>query len=131
MNDKHAHLFSSTSEAGDSVSMVGLCRLILLVLLVAIIWTGVSIAKQTQDYLTAYRQLKSLQKEHTEMHIEEQRLLIEQQTFSATPQVARRAVSELGMFFPVGDHRRIIAPADPDNMNKQTQPKEVTKVATP
>ena len=31
--------------------------------------------------------------------IEEQRLMIEQQTFSATPQVAQRAASEPGMFF--------------------------------
>ena len=65
------------------------------------------------------------------MHIEEQRLLIEQQTFSATPQVARRAVSELGMFFPVGEHRRIIAPADPDNVNEQKQHQEASKAVHP
>lgn len=70
---------------------------------------GVGIAKQTQAHHEAYRQLQQLKEELTAMQVEKQRLLIEQQTFSATPQIARRAVSELGMFFPVGDSRRIIS----------------------
>lgn len=109
MIDKHAHLISSDTHADDSVSMVGLYRLILMVLFVAIMWTGVGIAKQTQAHHEAYRQLQQLKEELTAMQVEKQRLLIEQQTFSATPQIARRAVSELGMFFPVGDSRRIIS----------------------
>ena len=92
MNSKLAHFTQSTANTDDVVSMVGLYRLILGVLLVAIMWTGVSIATQTQEHHAAYRQLQQLKSELTAMQVEEQRLLIEQQTFSATPQVARRAV---------------------------------------
>ena len=115
MNSKLAHFTQSTANTDDVVSMVGLYRLILGVLLVAIMWTGVSIATQTQEHHAAYRQLQQLKSELTAMQVEEQRLLIEQQTFSATPQVARRAVSELGMFFPTGNHRRVIAPSNPNS----------------
>lgn len=110
MNDKHAHLIPQKTQSNSSVGMIGLCRLILGLLVAAIIWTGVSISVQTQAHHEAYRNLQKLKKELTAMQVEEQRLLIEQQTFSATPQVARRAVSELGMFFPAGDSRRVIAP---------------------
>ncbi|MDO4440912.1 MAG: cell division protein FtsL [Moraxella sp.] len=115
MNSKLAHFTQSTANTDDVVSMVGLYRLILGVLLVAIMWTGVSIATQTQEHHATYRQLQQLKSELTAMQVEEQRLLIEQQTFSATPQVARRAVSELGMFFPTGNHRRVIAPSNPNS----------------
>lgn len=121
MNDKHAHLISPKTDTDQPISMVGLYRVILAVLFVAIMWTGVGIAKQTQTHHEAYRQLQQLKNELTAMQVEEQRLLIEQQTFSATPQVARRAVSELGMFFPAGDNRRIIAPSANTNSSQSQQ----------
>ena len=37
-------------------------------------------------------------------------MLIEQQTFSATPQIASRAVAELGMFSPTLKDKLIIQP---------------------
>ncbi|MFL1732640.1 cell division protein FtsL [Moraxella oculi] len=118
MNDKLAHLISSdtlTSRFG----MVA-CRVILFVLFIAIMHTGVKVVEQTQEHHEAYHQLQQLKKELVAMRIEEQQLLIEQQTFSATPQVARRAVSELGMFFPTGENRRIITPGiSTTSKNKQ------------
>lgn len=110
MNDKHSHLILPQNLSDNEIGMIGFCRLILGLLVIAIIWTGVSISIQTQAHHEAYRNLQQLKKELTNMQVEEQRLLIEQQTFSATPQVARRAVSELGMFFPEGDSRQVIAP---------------------
>lgn len=121
MNDKHAHLFSSKPQSNSMAGKIGVCRLILVVLIIAIIWTGVSISVQTQARHEAYRNLQTLKKELTQMQVEEQRLLIEQQTFSATPQVARRAVSELGMFFPTGDNRRVITPTTDTQPNKVIQ----------
>jgi cell division protein FtsL len=40
-------------------------------------------------------------------------LLIEQQTFSATPQIASRAVAELGMYSPTLKDKLIIQPGAP------------------
>lgn len=85
-------------------------RLIFGVLMVAIFWTGVSIVKQTQERHQLHFYLRELNLQMDELRTEQQRLLIEQQTFSATPQVAQRSVSELGMFFPTGDSRKVIAP---------------------
>ncbi|OOR89595.1 hypothetical protein B0181_06385 [Moraxella caviae] len=107
---RHATLIDDDTTTAKPSGMIGVLRLIVLLLLAAILWTGVSIAKQAQEHHAAYRELQKLGRELTALQVEEQRLLIEQQTFSSTPQVARRAVSELGMFFPVGSHRQVIAP---------------------
>lgn len=123
MNDQVAQPIFLRSQTG-SLSIMGL-RLLLVILVVAVMFTGVKIAVQTQMHHESYRKLQQLKKELTVMQVEQQRLLIEQQTFSATPQVARRAVSELGMFFPVGDSRRVIAPS----ATTETDESDTTKVA--
>ena len=51
-----------------------------------------------------------MKKQERKLQIEHQRLLIEQQTFSATPQIASRAVAELGMFSPMLEDKLIIQP---------------------
>lgn len=86
--------------ATEQVSPVGLYRLVIIMLLLAILMTGMMIATQTQDRHHAYQELIRLKQELTAMQIEESRLLIEQQTFSATPQVAKRAAGELSMYYP-------------------------------
>lgn len=90
---------------------MGVYRLILGCLFVAILATGVLISIQTQKRHANYRTLQLLKKELAVLKVEEQRLLIEQQTFSATPQVAKRAVDELGMFLPTKKHRVVVSPA--------------------
>ena len=50
--------------------------------------------------------------------VRHQRLLIEQQTFSATPQIASRAVAELGMYSPTLKDKLIIQPAAPKVSNR-------------
>lgn len=99
-----------SDKATHSVSLVGVYRLLVMMLLVAILATSVAVARQTQERHETYRTLQQLKRDLAVMKIEEERLLIEQQTFSATPQVARRAVGELGMFFPSSHHKKIITP---------------------
>lgn len=86
-------------------------RVILAILVLLIFWTAVSIVEQTNERHQVHIQIRKLDLELGDLRTEEQRLMIEQQTFSATPQVASRAVSELGMFFPTGENRRVIAPS--------------------
>ena len=101
-------------------SMTWVLRLGLAVLVVMIFATALGIVTQTQEWHEAYIELQKRSRELNELKIEEQRLMIEQQTFSATPQVAQRAVSELGMFFPTNENRRVITPsAKPDSEPSQ------------
>jgi cell division protein FtsL len=51
-----------------------------------------------------------MKKQERKLQVEHQRLLIEQQTFSATPQIASRAVAELGMYSPTLKDKLIIQP---------------------
>lgn len=82
----------------------------MLALATAILLTASLTIIQTQKRHQAYNRLIELQKAQRQMQVEEQRLLIEQQTFSATPKVAQRAVNELGMFYPDERHRMVVAP---------------------
>ncbi len=54
--------------------------------------------------------MQDMKKQERKLQVEHQRLLIEQQTFSATPQIASRAVAELGMFSPTLKDKLIIQP---------------------
>lgn len=101
---------------------LGVYWLLLLVLSVLILITGASIALQSQERHRAYRELQALKKHHATLKSEEQRLLIEQQTFSATSQVVRLSVDKLGMFFPAKQHRQIITPSQTPTTQGETQP---------
>lgn len=54
--------------------------------------------------------LQKMKVEHRNLQIENQRLIIEQQTFSATPQIASRAVTQLGMYSPSTQDKLILQP---------------------
>lgn len=105
----------NTSHLGEGTLLVrhnvtkGL-RWTLVILVGLILWSGIAIVEQTQHRHQVYKQIRTLDLQLNELKTEEQRLMIEQQTFSATPQVASRAVSELGMFFPTGANRRVLSP---------------------
>lgn len=83
---------------------------VLLLLAAAIIWSGIRTAEGVQQYHQDYKALQDMKKQERKLQIEHQRLLIEQQTFSATPQIASRAVAELGMFSPTLEDKLIIQP---------------------
>ncbi|MDO5652400.1 MAG: cell division protein FtsL [Moraxella sp.] len=78
--------------------------------LMLILATGVATAKQAYERHERYFALSAAKNTMRTLKTEEQRLLIEQQTFSATPHIAQRSVSELGMFFPTDNEKLIITP---------------------
>lgn len=77
-------------------------------LVLVILITAVKTAHQTQERHEVYRKLTQARQQYQSLQTEETRLIIEQQTFSATPIVAQRAVVELGMFYPTQKNRIII-----------------------
>ncbi|WP_201576895.1 MULTISPECIES: cell division protein FtsL [Psychrobacter] len=91
-------------------SVVNIYVVVLLLLAGAIVWSGIQTAKDVQQYHQDYRTLQDMKKQERKLQVEHQRLLIEQQTFSATPQIASRAVSELGMYSPTLKDKLIIQP---------------------
>lgn len=112
----NSHLTVKTTDR----SILWVLRSVLAILVVMIFATALGIVTQTQTRHETYIELQKLSRDLNLLKIEEQRLMIEQQTFSATPQVASRAVSELGMFFPTDDSRRVIMPnAKPSTASSQ------------
>ncbi len=91
-------------------NVVSIYVVILLLLAAAIIWSGIKTAEGVQQYHQDYKTLQDMKKQERKLQIEHQRLLIEQQTFSATPQIASRAAAELGMFSPGLEDKLIIQP---------------------
>ena len=102
-------LGSSIAEVLDSEYRgVSLYAVAMLVLVIAMLWTGVSVVEQIQNYHQQYGELQTLKKQFRQLQMEHQRMLIEQQTFSGTPQVTNRAATELNMFYPDFSDRMII-----------------------
>lgn len=91
-------------------SIVRIYVAVLLLLAAAIVWSGIKTAESIQQYHQDYKALQDMKKQERMLQIEHQRLLIEQQTFSATPQIASRAVAELGMYTPTFKDKLIIQP---------------------
>ncbi|MBE0407640.1 cell division protein FtsL [Psychrobacter sp. AOP22-C1-22] len=91
-------------------NVVSIYVVILLLLAAAILWSGIKTAEGVQQYHQDYKTLQDMKKQERKLQVEHQRLLIEQQTFSATPQIASRAVAELGMFSPTLKDKLIIQP---------------------
>lgn len=89
---------------------ISLFMLVMLLLAAAIIFTGVKSALQVQQYHQDYKNLQLLKKQYLQLQIEHNRLMIEQQTFSATPQIAARAVAELNMYSPTVKDKIIVQP---------------------
>lgn len=83
---------------------------LLMITLVAAIFT----VKQTQMRHQTYQQIAQLRSDIRALQIEEERLIIEQQTFSSTPTVAKRSAIELKMFYPDGDHRLVLSSTAPN-----------------
>lgn len=90
--------------------VVSIYMVILLLLAGAIVWSGVKTAATVQLYHQDYKTLQDMKKQQRKLQVEHQRLLIEQQTFSATPQIVSRAVAELGMYSPTLKDKLIIQP---------------------
>lgn len=81
---------------------------ILAVIAVAVLITAVGVVGQAQRSHELYRDLSKLQEEFRQLQTDNQRMLIEQQAFSVTPQMIHRATGELGMFYPTFSDRMVI-----------------------
>jgi len=117
ISDKPTNLraaMSNTTDVGElfarRFNVVSIYMVVLLLLAVAIVWSGIKTAEDVQQYHQDYRTLQDMKKQERKLQVEHQRLLIEQQTFSATPQIASRAVAELGMYSPTLEDKLIIQP---------------------
>lgn len=78
-------LGTSISEMLDTEYRgVSLYTVAIMLLVIAILWTGVSVVEQIQTYHQQYGELQKLKKQFRQLQMEHQRMLIEQQTFSAT-----------------------------------------------
>ncbi|MBP2279775.1 cell division protein FtsL [Psychrobacter sp. PL19] len=93
--------------------VVSIYVVVLLLLAAAIVWSGIRTAESVQQYHQDYKTLQDMKKQERKLQVEHQRLLIEQQTFSATPQIASRAVAELSMYSPTLKDKLIIQPSAP------------------
>ena len=94
-------LGASISEMLDTEYRgVSLYTVAMMLLVIAILWTGVSVVEQIQTYHQQYGELQKLKKQFRQLQMEHQRMLIEQQTFGATAQIGSRAVTQLRMFSP-------------------------------
>ena len=126
---------SNTTDVGElfvhRFSVVNIYVVVLLLLAGAIVWSGIQTAKGVQQYHQDYRTLQDMKKQERKLQIEHQRLLIEQQTFSATPQIASRAVAELGMYSPTLKDKLIIQPgaAAPVSVAETMSPATASEVA--
>ena len=120
ISDKPANRRTATPHTMDIGEMfvrrfnvVSIYVVVLLLLAGAIVWSGIKTAEDVQQYHQDYKTLQDMKKQERKLQVEHQRLLIEQQTFSATPQIASRAVAELGMYTPTLKDKLIIQPAAP------------------
>ncbi|MDO4699814.1 MAG: cell division protein FtsL [Moraxella sp.] len=100
---------AARAQTADEVGLLRIFRFVVGVLVMAILLMGAMIVKQVNKRHESYRSLQSLKTELNKLQIEEQRLLIEQQTFGATSEVARRATTELNMRLPKKEERRVLA----------------------
>ena len=116
ISDKPAsrHRASLNTDIGElfvrRFNVVSIYVVVLLLLAGAIVWSGIKTAEAVQQYHQDYKTLQDMKKQERKLQVEHQRLLIEQQTFSATPQIASRAVAELGMYSPTLKDKLIIQP---------------------
>lgn len=70
------------------------------ILLALVFISAIMVVFQVFEYRHDYRQLSSFNRERDDLNAEWGRLLIEQQTFGATAQIATRAVTQLRMYSP-------------------------------
>lgn len=96
-------------------SLMGIYVFVMVVLAVMIVVMAVRLSGQVQKYRQDYKMLQDMKSEYRKLQVEHQKLLIEQQTFSAMPIITSRAVHELGMRLPSSADKLILQPNITDN----------------
>lgn len=103
-DDSEGLLTQADFTAGRLYCFVLLCVAALVMCL------AVLCAKQTQVRYNLYTQLVKAQAHYHTLKTEEQQLIIEQQTYSSIPIVAKRATNQLNMYYPIQKDRIVIVP---------------------
>lgn len=118
--DQQAVMADMLAKRFGGISMY---LVLMVALATAIVATGVVTTQQIQQYRQDYKTLLDMRRQYHQLQVEHQRLLIEQQTFSATPQIAARAVAELGMYAPSLQDKMILQPtATTPSVSSTTKP---------
>lgn len=77
-------------------------------LVVLMLISATLLAQKTYDRQQQYRQLLVLEEQRMVLLTEQQRLILEERTYAATPNVARRAILQMGMHYPDSKERLLV-----------------------
>ncbi|XID75141.1 cell division protein FtsL [Alkanindiges sp. WGS2144] len=78
-------------------------------LVVVLVGSAMSVVHQVFLYREEFKQLQKVRSQREKLDVEWSRLLIEQQTFGATPQIGGRAVISLRMYSPPPSQTVVLA----------------------
>lgn len=89
---------------------MSLRNFIMLILIAAVLGSGVAVVYARQEHRQAYVQLTKLQRERDEINIEFSRLQLEQATWAETNRIEQVATERLGMTFPQAAELVVVKP---------------------
>jgi cell division protein FtsL len=83
---------------------------LMLLLVSAVLGTGVAVVYARQAHRQAYVQLNKLVRERDELNIEFSRLQLEQATWAETNRIEQVATERVGMLFPASSELVVVRP---------------------
>ena len=89
---------------------MSLRNFILMLLIAAVLGSGVAVVYARQEHRQAYVQLTKLLRERDEINIEFSRLQLEQATWAETNRIEQVATERLGMAFPQASELVVLKP---------------------
>jgi len=89
---------------------MSLRNFILVLMMAAVLGSGVAVVYARQEHRQAYVQLTKLLRERDEINIEFSRLQLEQATWAETNRIEQMATERLGMAFPQAAELVVVRP---------------------
>ena len=83
---------------------------VMVLLIAAVLGTGVAVVYARQEHRQAYVQLNRLVRERDELNIEFSRLQLEQATWAETNRIEQVATERVGMLFPAASELVVVRP---------------------
>jgi cell division protein FtsL len=83
---------------------------VMVLLIAAVLGTGVAVVYARQEHRQAYVQLNRLVRERDELNIEFSRLQLEQATWAETNRIEQVATERVGMLFPASSELVVVRP---------------------
>lgn len=83
---------------------------LMLLLVTAVLGTGIAVVYARQEHRQAYVQLNKLVRERDELNIEFSRLQLEQATWAETNRIEQVATERVGMLFPASSELVVVRP---------------------